>query len=61
MERMRQIPRDSNDNGVAAMFVYHNNRSYKRRNGLLIAHQHGGDDLVRMRSKEHQLVVSKFI
>ena len=40
IERMQPIPRDSNDNGVVTMLVYHNKPTL-----LLTVHQHGGDDV----------------
>ena len=45
IERMQPIPRDSNDNGVVTMLVYHNNPTL-----LLTVHQHGGDDVTCIRS-----------
>ena len=42
---MQPIPRDSNDNGVVTMLVYHNKPTL-----LLTVHQHGGDDVTCIRS-----------
>ena len=42
---MQPIPRDSNDNGVVTMLVYHNKPTL-----LLTVHQHGGDDVTYIRS-----------
>ena len=42
---MQRIPRDSNDNGVVTMLVYHNKPTL-----LLTVHQHGSDDVTCIRS-----------
>ena len=46
---MQPIPRDSNDNGVVTMLVYHNKPTL-----LLTVHQHGGDDVTCIRSIRYE-------